>query len=206
MHGSPVHLGMRGRRRMVLRCLSVTLGLALVVGACGERSDDAGSGTTGPGAAPGTDASTVRADTFSLRLPGGWSDQTGQFGRSLPVEPVKVLAGSTVNGFTTNVAILRATAAGPTDQPDRLAEPILDRIVRRLGARAAGSAGRLTVAGEEAATSDYTYAPLGVAVRARAVAFAHGDRLYVVLYSAAAQAFEPELADFRAILDSWAWT
>jgi len=182
--------------------LAVTLAVAAVASAWPgtPRERDAGP------AAVARDAGPVPSrSAYSFAPPAGWRDATRVLGPRFPgTRPDVVLVGPAAAGSGANLSVVR-TGAGRAPPP---LSALPGAALRRLhaGARLAGGARWLTLAGEPAVAADYALAQGGGRLHARQVACYHLGDLYLVTLTAEAGAFLTQAPVQDQVLRSWRWT
>jgi hypothetical protein len=182
--------------------LAVTLAAAAVASAWPgtPRERDAGP------AAAARDAGPVPSrSAYSFVPPARWRDATRVLGPRFPgARPDVVLVGPAAAGSGANLSVVR-TGAGRAPPPlTALPAAALRRL--HAGARLAGGARWLTLAGEPAVAADYTLAQGGGRLHARQVACYHLGDLYLVTLTAEAGAFLTQAPAQDQVLRSWRWT
>jgi len=165
--------------------------LALLTGCGSDEVSDSGGG----GAA-------IQGKGYSIEAPDGWKDRTQEASADSSIKPDRVLVGETKDGFATNMNVVFEP------KPDASLAEVGEGFrmqIKSIGAMEISAASERKLAGDDAVTYTYTLDQGGKQRRARQVAAIHGDRLYTVSMTAAAEGYDEGEKRLDEILASWKW-
>lgn len=123
-----------------------------------------------------------------------------------PINTLYLAIGPRTGGFTTNINVVRESAAGRTDINAVVAAELkgIKRVLPQV--RRISSPAPLTVAGEPARVVDYLYDAPSPHLRLRQVMLEHQGWIYVVTYTAPATTYTADLPALAKVISSWHWT
>lgn len=160
-------------------------------------------------AAPGRPARAVAASPgrgYAFRVPAGWRDQTRQLAASYgSVRPIEVLTGRAAGGFVADLSVVRQPVAAPPSLR-QLAASLPTRLPGAFGATPAGSLRGLWLGGAPAVAADWTLRSGGHPLRVRQVASYHQGAVWLLTFTAAADAFPTDVGALDQAIATWRWT
>jgi hypothetical protein len=182
-------------------CLAGLLALC----GCGGSSNSA-STTSSSAASTATRSGSVgsRDGSFTTVIPSGFADASA----ALAGGPVNILYAAVrpvVNGFRTNINVVRESSHGITDV-DTAARRELAGLRRAApAARSFSSLRALTLGGAPARGIDYVNRPQGRLLHQSQAFVIHGNWIYIVTYTALPSDYGKSLGAWRTVLANWRW-
>ncbi len=181
---------------------------AAIVAACllfAGCGDDGGGGpatTDAPATTATVTGTSLQGTGYSLRLPAGWRDASGE-DTGLATAPDLIVAGD-----DPPAVVLAELGKQPADvSAADLLRTLRRSEVDRQGVSGASAAAPIAVRGARGVTYHYdTTSDAGVRLRTRQVVVIRGGTTYTLALTTPADSFAAANAEFGAILASWRWT
>lgn len=152
-----------------------------------------------------SDGVTSTDRRFVAAIPAGFRNAVAAT-QGAPINTLYLALGPRRGGFTTNINVVRESAAGRIDINAVVAAELkgIKRVLPQV--RPISSPAPVTVAGEPARVVDYLYDAPTPHLRLRQVMLEHQGWIYVVTYTAPATAYTADLPALAQMISSWHWT